>query len=120
MSEGAVSRSRRWRAVLSVLANRDFALLWGGDGVYALGAVVRRLALVKLVYDRTGSASGIGLLILTHFASTVMVMPIAGVLADRFDRRKLLLYTSLLRAVLVLSFFRGPVPRGLSMPSTWC
>ena len=81
MSERVISRSRRWRTALSVVANRDFALLWGGDGLYALGAVIRRLALVKLIYDRTGSASGIGLLILTHFASMVIIMPIAGVLA---------------------------------------
>lgn len=104
MDEGVISKSQRWRASLSVLANRDFALLWGGDGLYALGAVIRRLALVKLIYDRTGSASGIGLLIFTHFFSTVVIMPIAGVLADRVDRKRLLILSSLLRAVLVLLF----------------
>jgi MFS family permease len=43
-------------------------------------------------------------LIFTHFFSTVVMMPIAGVLADRVDRRRLLILSSLLRAVLVLLF----------------
>jgi MFS family permease len=104
MDEVAFSRRRRQRIVLSVLTNRNFVPLWIGEGVRALGALIMRITLVKLVYDLTGSASGISLLILTHTLAHVIAPPISGVLADRFERKKLLISAGVLRVALMLLF----------------
>ena len=104
MGEVALSRRRRWRVALSVLTNRDFVPLWISEGVRALGALIMRITLVKLIYDLTGSASGISLLILTHTFAHVIAPPISGVLADRFERKKLLISVGVLRVALMLLF----------------
>jgi MFS family permease len=94
----------RWRAALSVLANRDFALLWAGGGLNSLGRAVLNIAVMKLVYDQTGSAGGVGLLVFTNIFSMVIVSPVAGVLADRLDRKRLLIGTGVGRAAAAFLF----------------
>jgi MFS family permease len=104
MGETAASRERRWLAVVSVLANRDFVPLWIGGGLNALGNAILNIALMKLIYDQTGSAGGVGLLVFTNIFSMVVVTPVAGVLADRLDRKKLLIGIGISRAVATLLF----------------
>ena len=111
MSVVATSRTERWRAALSVLANRDFVPLWIGGGLNVLGRAILNIALMKLVYDQTGSASGVGLLVFTNIFSMVVATPVGGVLADRLDRKKLIIGVGLLRAVSALLFLwvRSPL-----------
>ncbi len=111
MSEIAISRQPRWRAALSVLASRNFVLLWISGGLNALGRATLNIALMKLIYDQTGSAGGVGLLVFTNIFSMAVATPVAGVLADRLDRKKLLITVGVLRAVLTLFFLwvRSPL-----------
>ncbi len=111
MSVVAVSRKERWRAALSVLANRDFVPLWIGWGLNALGRASLNIALMKLIYERTGSAGGVGLLVFTNISSMVIGTPVGGVLADRLDRKRLLIGVGVLRAVsaLLLLWARSPL-----------
>jgi MFS family permease len=99
MSEAAPSGSGRWRAALSVLTNRDFALLWAGGGLNSLSRAILNIAVMKLIYDQTGSAGGVGLLVFTNIFSMVIATPVAGVLADRLNRKRLLFAISIGRAV---------------------
>jgi MFS family permease len=94
----------RWRAALSALAHRDFLLLWIGGGLDALGTAILGIALTKLVYDQTASATGVGLLVFTSWFSMVIVAPLGGVLADRLNRRTLLVGAGILSAGLVILF----------------
>ena len=94
----------RWRAVLSALTNRDFVFLWVGGGLNSLARATLNIALMKLIYDQTGSAGGVGLLVFTNIFSMVVATPVGGVLADRLDRKKLLLGISVLRAVAAFLF----------------
>jgi MFS family permease len=110
MSVATTSRQQRWRAALSVLADRDFVSLWLSGGLNALGRAILNIALMKLIYDQTGSASGVGLLVFTNIFSMVIGTPVGGVLADRLDRKKLLIGVGVLRAVLVLFFLWGRSP----------
>jgi len=112
MSVVAISRKERWRDALSVLANRDFVPLWIGAGLNSLGRAVLSIALMKLIYDQTGSAGGVGLLVFTNILSMVIATPVGGVLTDRLNRRKLLTGIGVLRAILVLFFLwaRSPLP----------
>jgi len=102
---------RRWRDGLSALANRDFLFLWIGSGLDSLGTAILGIALAKLVYDQTASASGVGLLVFTNWFSMLIVSPLGGVLADRLDRRRLLIGTGILSTALVVLFvwLRSPL-----------
>ena len=110
MSVVATSRRGRWREALSVLANRDFVPLWIGWGLNALGRGILNIALMKLIYDRTGSAGGVGLLVFTNIFSMVVATPVGGVLADRLDRKRLLIGVGVLRAVSALLFLWARSP----------
>jgi MFS family permease len=110
MSEMAISRGERWRDTLSILADRNFLFLWLSGGLVALGGATLNIALMKLIYDQTGSAGGVGLLLFTNIFSMVIVTPISGVLADRLDRKKLMVTIGVLRTVLVFLFLWADTP----------
>lgn len=78
--------------------NRDFTLLWVGDVLSQLGSQATTLAMPLLVLVLTGSAADAGLV---GFAKALgypaSALP-AGALADRVDRRRLLIVCALVRA----------------------
>ncbi len=85
--------------------NRDFRLLWLGQVVSQLGDWFNTIALYTLVLEVTGgSGRAIGLILVTRFLPMVFLGPFAGVVADRFNRRTVMVVSDLLRAVVVLGF----------------
>src|SRR5918994_1080495 len=85
----------------SLLKNAHFLRLWLGQGASFLGDAVTMVALVVLVVQVTGSASAVGGALIARLLPT-LASPLAGVLADRLDRRLVLVASDLARAVLVL------------------
>lgn len=85
----------------SLLKNTRFLRLWIGQGTSFLGDAVSMVALVVLVVQVTGSASAVGGALVARLLPT-LASPLAGVLADRLDRRLVLVASDLARAVLVL------------------
>lgn len=85
-------------------ANRDVRMLWGGTVVSLFGDWFNTLALYRLVIDLTGSETALGGVFLTKLLPLALASPIAGVLADRLDRRRLMLGADLVRAAIVLGF----------------
>jgi MFS family permease len=75
--------------------------LWAGQAISFVGDAVSMVALVILVVQLTGSASAVGGALLAHLLPT-FASPLFGVLADRFDRRVVLVASDLVRATLVL------------------
>ena len=94
----------------SLLRNARFLRLWIGQGVSFLGDAVSTIALVVLMVQITGSASAVGGVLVARLLPT-LASPLAGVLADRLDRRAVLVASDLVRAALVLGlvFARDPV-----------
>jgi MFS family permease len=84
-----------------LLRNSRFLRLWIGQGTSFVGDAVSMIALVVLVVEITGSASAVGGALVARLLPTI-ASPLAGVLADRLDRRIILVATDLARAVLVL------------------
>ena len=80
--------------------------IWAGYMISALGSVLVGFALGVTVYQETGSVSRYTLLGLSTLLPTMLFTPIVGVLADRFDRRKILILcgigSSLVNAVLYM------------------
>jgi MFS family permease len=85
----------------SLLSNARFLRLWIGQGTSFVGDAVSMVALVVLVVQITGSASAVGGALVARLLPTI-ASPLAGVLADRVDRRIVLVASDLARAVLVL------------------
>lgn len=84
--------------------NRDFRLLWLGQVVSQMGDWFNTIALYSVVLKLTGSGKAIGLLLVARFLPSVFIGAMAGVIADRFSRKTIMIVTDLLRAVVVLGF----------------
>ena len=87
-----------------IRGNRNFRSLWFGSLVSLLGDWFNTIALYTLVRELTGSAFALGAILSVKLLPWALASPFAGVLADRFDRRKLMIGADLIRAVLVLGF----------------
>ena len=79
-------------------------MLWGGTVVSLFGDWFNTLALYRLAIDLTGSEAALGGVFLTKMLPLALASPIGGVLADRVDRRKLMIGSDLVRAAIVLGF----------------
>ncbi len=84
--------------------NRNFRYLWWGNVVSLLGDWFNLIASAALVTELTSSGVAISYLFLVRFLPQFLFSPIAGVIADRYDRRKIMILADLLRAVTVLGF----------------
>jgi len=85
----------------SLLRNDRFLRLWFGQGASFVGDAVSTLALVVLVVQIAGSASAVGGALVARLLPT-LASPLAGVFADRLDRRVVLVTSDLGRAALAL------------------
>ena len=72
------------------LWNRNFLLLWQGQLVSTLGDAVYRIALGFWILAATGSTALMGAVMATTMVPRVLLSPLAGTLADRADRKWLL------------------------------
>jgi MFS family permease len=84
--------------------NRAFRLLWLGQVVSQLGDWFDTIAVMTIVLRLTGSGRAVGLIFVTRFLPSVVISPLSGVVADRFNRRKIMIASDLVRAVVVLGF----------------
>jgi MFS family permease len=84
--------------------NRDFRYLWLGQVVSQLGDWFDTIALFTLVLKLTGSAHAVGLVLVARFLPSVVLGPLSGVLADRFNRRHIMIASDVARALVVLGF----------------
>lgn len=66
---------------------RSFALIWFGQFVSGIGSGLTTFALGVLVYERTGSATQFTLIFLSASLPGIVLLPLVGALADRWDRR---------------------------------
>jgi MFS transporter, DHA3 family, macrolide efflux protein len=86
-----------------LLRNRNYALVWLGQVTSQLGDAFYEIALVWLVLEMTGgSFSDVGLVIFARLAPYVLVGPLAGVLVDRLDRRRVMIVADMGRAAVLL------------------
>lgn len=68
-----------------------FLLLWGGELVSSIGGGLTSFGLGVYIFQRTGSAASMALVTLLGFLPTLLLSVLAGVLADRYDRRLLMM-----------------------------
>ncbi len=85
--------------------NVNFARLWLAQAISLLGDWFSTIALSTLVSHYTnGSGLAVSALLLARFLPPLIVGPFAGVLVDRLNRKRLLIFSDVLRALIVCSF----------------
>ncbi|MGH3176892.1 MAG: MFS transporter, partial [Streptosporangiaceae bacterium] len=100
--------------IRSALRYPDFRWLLSALAVSQIGDWLYNLALVVLVYDRTHSALWAGATTAARVVPVVVLGPLGGVLADRFDRRRIMIVCDLARMGLMvvlaaIAAFRLPI-----------
>src|SRR6266566_4241703 len=96
--------------MLQALRIRDFRLLWGGSLVSALGSWLLTIAIPAHIFLATGSLRDTGLTLAAQYLPLLVLGPAAGVLADRWDRRRLMIATDLFRACAAAVMLLGTAP----------
>jgi MFS family permease len=97
----------RYRAVL---ANREFAALYGAQCLSLLGDQLARIAIANLVFQRTGSPLAASSTFAVSYLTYLVGGPLLSGLADRYPRLTVMVLCDLLRAPLVLVMCLGDLP----------
>jgi MFS family permease len=92
-------RGGRFRAALS---HRDYRYLLGSLAVSETGNWLYAAASIIYILDVTGSASWIGVAAVVRLLPYILFGPLGGAIADRFDRRTVMIVSDLARAALML------------------
>src|SRR5437868_1571050 len=82
--------------------NRNFRLLYFGQAISQLGDWFNSVAVYALLLDLTGSATAVAWMMIVQFLPIAIVAPLAGVVVDRVDRRRLMIGADLARGCLIL------------------
>ncbi|MBA2614527.1 MAG: MFS transporter, partial [Actinobacteria bacterium] len=87
--------------VLRPLRIRDFALLWTGMSVSLLGDGIYFVAIAWQVYELSNTPTALSVVGVAWAVPAVIFLLVGGVLSDRFDRRKVLIASDLIRGLAV-------------------
>ena len=87
-----------------LLRLRDFRLLWLGQALSNFGDGLADMALIFLINELTGSTAALATLIVVIAVPEVVLGMVAGVYVDRLDRKRLMVISDGLRAVIALAF----------------
>lgn len=107
------SRGSAWR----VLRNRDYSLLFWGQLISAAGTQIQVVAVAWQVYEITKSPIALGVIGLVQAIPRLIFSLVGGVVADAYDRRRLLLIVNTilasLSAILAISTRMGVINIGV-------
>ncbi|HEY3994170.1 MAG TPA: MFS transporter, partial [Ktedonobacteraceae bacterium] len=106
---GTPPGARLWR-------NRYFTIFWAGQTLSVLGDAFATIAIPLLVLQATGSVAVMGLVTAVFGVAQVVTGLFAGWLADRLDRRRLMIFCDVARTLL---YFSIPLGWWLSGPHLW-
>ncbi len=88
-----------WKLLLRAFKYKNYRLFFGGQSVSLIGMWMQSIAMSWLVYRLTNSAMLLGVVGFVNQIPSFMLSPIAGVFADRWDRRFMLIGTQSLLMV---------------------
>ena len=93
---------------LTIFRESNFLKLWAGHGVSMFGDMITFLAIPMLVYSITGSKSALSLSVLVRVIPVILIGPFAGALVDRLNRKNIMIWSDLLRAILTVVLLLSP------------
>lgn len=103
-------------ASFRVLSHRDFAALWAGTLVSNIGTWVETVSLGVYVTEVTGQAGWTGGVAALTYLPSIVLSPLGGVLADRFDRRRFMAVCITAQTVLAFTLAVLSATGRLSVP----
>ena len=86
---------------VSVLRNRTFLTVWGGQSISVFGSQMGYIALIWWVFDTTGSVATLASVVIATAITRFLAGPIAGTFIDRVDRRKLMLWANVINGAVM-------------------
>jgi MFS family permease len=105
---------------LRALHHRNFRLFFCGQSLSLIGTWMTRLATSWLVYRLTGSSFLLGVVTFASQIPTFLLGPVAGVWADRWERRRVLLVTQFLAALQSLMLAGLALSGRITVPEVVC
>ena len=91
--------------MFTLLRQRDFALLWFGGLISIMGDWVLGVALPFFVYQVSGSTIATAVMVAMELLPRLLFGSVAGVFVDRWDRRKVMVITSISQGLVILPLF---------------
>ena len=101
MAKSDARQSGYWQLIRG---NRSFRYLWSGQVVTLTGDWFNLIASAALIATLTQSGTAVGGLFVVRMLAPFLVSPIAGVVADRYNRRAIVITTDVLRCFVMLGF----------------
>jgi MFS family permease len=108
----AAGRARAFQA----LRSRDFRLLWSGQTVSLIGNAAFFVAIGWRTVELTGSARSLALVLMLYSLAMLATLLIGGALADRYERRTLMIVSDLSRLAVVAALAVVDAAGHLSVP----
>jgi MFS family permease len=90
-------------SIIRALRHRNFRLFFGGQSISLIGTWMQRVALGWLVYRLTNSPFLLGLVGFSGQIPAFLLAPLAGVLADRWNRQRMLILTQTVAMIQALA-----------------
>ena len=87
-----------------IFQNKNFVRLWSIQILSQITANMLNFILMIYVFEKTGSTIAVGVLLAFYALPSVILGPFSGTVVDIWDRKKILVFSSLLQAVFVLSY----------------
>lgn len=84
--------------------NSNFRWLWAGQLVSLLGDWFNIIASAILIHKITGSGLAVGALFTIRMLAPFFVAPLAGICADRYNRKNILIYTDIIRGLILIGY----------------
>jgi MFS family permease len=92
-------------AFLALLRNnRNYRYLWLGQVVSEVGDHFNSIAVLSLTLHLTGSGLAVGSVMIARIIPAILAGPVAGVLLDRMDRKRIMVLSDLIRCLIAVSF----------------
>jgi len=94
--------------------NQNYRRAWVGQVVSEIGDYFNNIAVFALVMEKSGSGLVVSGVMLSRAIPAMLAGPVAGVLLDRFDRKRIMIASDLVRAAVALAFVLT-----IHRPSPW-
>ena len=100
-------KSRFASSSFGILGHRDFGLFWFAALISSAGNWMQLIAVPALMFELTHSATWVGAVTVAGTLPTVLLVPYAGVLADRVSPRPYLAVVQIAQMIVAIAFFVG-------------
>ncbi|HLG01210.1 MAG TPA: MFS transporter [Acidimicrobiia bacterium] len=93
------------RDAAAAFRHRDFAIFWTGAVFSNTGTWIQRATVPFVLFEMTGSATWVGFAAFASLIPAVVMGPLAGVIADRYPRRRVLLISQSVMALIDFALY---------------